>query len=38
MFDEMCYNILKDIVRYVVLGCIELNVSCEVVVKNISIN
>lgn len=38
MFDEMRYNISKDIARYAALGRIELNVSREAVVKNTSTN
>src|SRR5690554_7860031 len=38
MFDEMRYNISKDIARYATLGRIQLNVSREAVVKNTSTN
>jgi len=38
MFDEMRYNISKDISRYATLGRIQLNVSREAVVKNTSTN
>ena len=38
MFDEMRYNIAKDISRYAALGRIQLNVSREAVVKNTSTN
>ncbi|WP_035357009.1 preprotein translocase subunit SecA [Acholeplasma granularum] len=38
MFDEMRYNISKDISRYATLGRIQLNVSREAVVKNTNTN
>ncbi|MBN3490682.1 preprotein translocase subunit SecA [Acholeplasma equirhinis] len=38
LFDEMLYNISRDVSRYACLGQIQLNVSREAVVKNTSTN
>ncbi len=38
LFDEMLYNISKDISRYACLGQIQMNVSREAVVKNTATN
>lgn len=38
LFDEMTYNIAKDVTRYAILGRIQLNVTREAVVKNTAAN
>ena len=38
LFDEMLYNISKDVARYACLGQIRMDVQREAVVKNTSTN